>query len=146
VVPCKPMWQSMQPCQISPTVPALMLVMNSCLCLHSILSAIILKLNVSEYMLLRIVFLVLVCGTRAQSLSAPFSYTLYMSKAESYGPDSLQVWRTSVLTTKIFDLILYYISIFSLIFSRFIRFLPEILNGHNNCYKTQLLYSYVDFL
>jgi hypothetical protein len=33
-------------------------------------------------MLIRTLFLVLVCGTRAQSLSAPFSYTLYIGKNE----------------------------------------------------------------
>jgi hypothetical protein len=43
----------------------------------SILSAITYKLNVSGRMLIWTFLLVLVCGTRAQSLSAPFSYTLY---------------------------------------------------------------------
>jgi hypothetical protein len=33
------------------------------------------KLNVSEHMLIRVFLLDLVCGTRAQSLSATFSYT-----------------------------------------------------------------------
>jgi hypothetical protein len=32
-------------------------------------------------MLILTFFLVLVCGTRAQSLSAPFSYTLYTRRA-----------------------------------------------------------------
>jgi hypothetical protein len=40
------------------------------------LSAITDKLNVLEHMLLWTFFLVLVYGTRAQSVSAPFSYTL----------------------------------------------------------------------
>jgi hypothetical protein len=35
------------------------------------------KLNVSGHMLIRTFVLVLVCGTRAQSLSASFSYTLH---------------------------------------------------------------------
>jgi hypothetical protein len=46
----------------------------------SILSAIAHKLNISIQMLIRIFFLLLVCGTRAQNLSATFSYTLYMYK------------------------------------------------------------------
>jgi hypothetical protein len=43
-----------------------------------ILSAINHKLNVSGHILIRTFFLVLVCATRGQSLSAPFSYTLYI--------------------------------------------------------------------
>jgi hypothetical protein len=42
------------------------------------LSAITHKLNVSGHMLMCIFFLVLVCGTRVQSLSALFSYTLWV--------------------------------------------------------------------
>jgi hypothetical protein len=42
------------------------------------LSAVTHKLNVSGHILIWTFFLVLVCGIRAQSLSAPFSYTLYM--------------------------------------------------------------------
>jgi hypothetical protein len=42
------------------------------------LSAITHKLSVSKHMLIWKFFLVLVYGTRAQSLSAPFSYNLYM--------------------------------------------------------------------
>jgi hypothetical protein len=41
------------------------------------LSAVTHTLNVSGHMLITIFFLVLVCGTRAQSLYAIFSYTLY---------------------------------------------------------------------
>jgi hypothetical protein len=41
------------------------------------LSAITRKLNVSGHMLIWTFVLVLVCGTRVQSLSAPFSYTLH---------------------------------------------------------------------
>jgi hypothetical protein len=47
-------------------------------CLHSILSAITKKLNISGHMFIRSFFLLLVCGTGAQSLFAPFSYTLYI--------------------------------------------------------------------
>jgi hypothetical protein len=43
-------------------------------------SAITHKLNVSGHMLMWTFFLVLVCGTRAQSLSTPFIYTLYIKK------------------------------------------------------------------
>jgi hypothetical protein len=42
------------------------------------LSAVTHKFNVSGHMFIWTFFLVLVCGTCAQSLSAPFSYTLYM--------------------------------------------------------------------
>jgi hypothetical protein len=42
------------------------------------LSAIFHKLNTSGHMLIWTVFPVLVCGTRAQSLSALLRYTLYM--------------------------------------------------------------------
>jgi hypothetical protein len=42
------------------------------------LSAITHKLNVSGHMSIWTVFLILLCGTRARSLSAPFSYTLYV--------------------------------------------------------------------
>jgi hypothetical protein len=35
------------------------------------------NISVSSHMLIWTFFLVLVCGTRAQSLPAPFSYTLY---------------------------------------------------------------------
>jgi hypothetical protein len=45
----------------------------------SIFSAITHKLNVSGHMLIWTFFLVLVCGTRAQNLSAPFSYTIYVT-------------------------------------------------------------------
>jgi hypothetical protein len=45
-------------------------------CYKCTLSAITHKLNVSGLMIWTFV-LVLVCGTRAQSFSAPFSYTLY---------------------------------------------------------------------
>jgi hypothetical protein len=38
------------------------------------------KLNISGHMLIRTYFLVLECGTRTQSLSVPFSYTLYIVK------------------------------------------------------------------
>jgi hypothetical protein len=43
-----------------------------------ILSAITHKLNVSGHVLTLTFFLVLACGTRAQSLSAPFNYNLYV--------------------------------------------------------------------
>jgi hypothetical protein len=43
----------------------------------STLSAVTHKLNVSGHMLIRTLFLALVFGIRAQSLYAPFSYTLY---------------------------------------------------------------------
>jgi hypothetical protein len=42
------------------------------------LSAIAHKLNVSRHILVWTFFLILVCGTRAQSLSAPFTYTLFI--------------------------------------------------------------------
>jgi hypothetical protein len=48
------------------------------------LSAITHKWNVFEHMLIWTFFLVLVCGTCAQSLSAPFSYTLYISDIWSF--------------------------------------------------------------
>jgi hypothetical protein len=41
------------------------------------LSATTHKLNVSRHMLIWALFLVLVCGTRAQSVFAPFAYTVY---------------------------------------------------------------------
>jgi hypothetical protein len=47
-------------------------------CYECILSAIIHKLNVSEYMLLRTLFLALLCGTSTQNLSTSFSYILYI--------------------------------------------------------------------
>jgi hypothetical protein len=43
------------------------------------LSAITHEWNVFGYMLIRTYFLVLICGTCSQSLSAPFSYTLQFS-------------------------------------------------------------------
>jgi hypothetical protein len=50
------------------------------LLLYCTLSAISKTLNVSGHMLVNISFLVLACGTRAQRLSAPFSYNLYTNK------------------------------------------------------------------
>jgi hypothetical protein len=48
------------------------------------LSAVTHKLNVSGKMLMWTFFLVSVCGTRAQSLSAPFSYILYGVEVRCY--------------------------------------------------------------
>jgi hypothetical protein len=45
---------------------------------HNILSAITHKLNVSRHMLIWTFFIVLICGTHAQSMSSPFSYILYV--------------------------------------------------------------------
>jgi hypothetical protein len=61
------------------TIPVHTLMLNCCWCLHSILSAITHKLNVSGHTFTWTFFPVLVCGTRAQSLSALFTYTLYSS-------------------------------------------------------------------
>jgi hypothetical protein len=47
-------------------------------CCKYTLSAVTHKWNVSGHMLIWTFFLGLVCGTRIQSLSAPFSYTLYI--------------------------------------------------------------------
>jgi hypothetical protein len=58
--------------------------LNCCRCLHSILSVITHEINVSGHMLIRTFFLVLVCGTRVQNLSAPFSYTPYISNSSSF--------------------------------------------------------------
>jgi hypothetical protein len=60
------------PTKKSPTIPAQILLLNFFWCLHSTLSNIIHKLNVSEHKLLWTFFFALVCGTRDQSLSAPF--------------------------------------------------------------------------
>jgi hypothetical protein len=46
------------------------------------LSTITHKLNVSGHILIWTFFLLLICGTHAQSLSAPFSYTLYTGSAD----------------------------------------------------------------
>jgi hypothetical protein len=43
----------------------------------NMLSAVTHKLNISGQMVIWPIFLVLMCGTSAQSLSAPFSYILY---------------------------------------------------------------------
>jgi hypothetical protein len=64
------------PTQQSPAIPVHTLMLNCCWCLHGILSAITHKLNVSRHMLISIFFLVLVCGTRAQSLASPFNYAV----------------------------------------------------------------------
>jgi hypothetical protein len=67
------------------------------------LSAITHELNVSGHMLIWTFFLVLVCGIRAQSLSAPFSYTAYR----------LCTWRSVVMpaNTKINQDLLRYFSL-----------------------------------
>jgi hypothetical protein len=67
------------PTKQSLTIPAHTLMLNCCWCLGSYLSAITHKVNVSGPMLIRTFCFVLVCGTRAQSLSTPFSYTLYIT-------------------------------------------------------------------
>jgi hypothetical protein len=77
VVACKPMWQNIRAYQ-SPTLPVSTLMLNCCWCLRTILSVITHKLNVTGHMLIWTSFLVLVFGTRGQSLSASFNYTLYI--------------------------------------------------------------------
>jgi hypothetical protein len=49
-------------------------------CYKCTLSAVTHKFNVSGHMLMCTMFLVLVCGTLAQSLFTPFSYALYIDK------------------------------------------------------------------
>jgi hypothetical protein len=70
------MWQNMRAYQTitNNNINANLLIVSS------ILSAIAHKLNVSGHVLIRRIFLVLVCVIRAQSLPASFSYTLYKSK------------------------------------------------------------------
>jgi hypothetical protein len=63
----------------SPTILAHALMLKCCWCLNIILSTITHELNVSGHMLMWTFLLVLVCGTRAESLPAPFSYTLYIN-------------------------------------------------------------------
>jgi hypothetical protein len=75
MVACKPMWQNTRAYQKITNNPCPYI--NAEVLLVSSLSAITRKLNVSGHMLIWIFFLVLVCETRAQNLSAPFSYTLY---------------------------------------------------------------------
>jgi hypothetical protein len=58
VVACKQMWQNTRAYQ---TIPAHTLMLNFCWCVHSILSAITHKLNVSGHMLIWTFFLVLLC-------------------------------------------------------------------------------------
>jgi hypothetical protein len=78
VVACKQTWQNMRAYQAITNIRA---DNNNYIGHNSILSAITHKLNVCGHMLIRIFFLILVCETRVQSLSAPFSYNLYMSKS-----------------------------------------------------------------
>jgi hypothetical protein len=58
------------------------------------------KLNVCGHMLIWTFFLVLACGTRAQSLSAPFSYTLHINiKVCIYIIKFTRVNRNDVIVT-----------------------------------------------
>jgi hypothetical protein len=67
----------------------------------SILSAVNHKLNVSGHMIIWTFVLVLVCGTRAQNLSAPFSYTLHREiKSHCISENCLFVWVSHAFRQK----------------------------------------------
>jgi hypothetical protein len=81
VVACTPMWQNTRAYQTitnnpCPQINAELLLVSTQYSLD-----VTHKLNVSGHMLIWTFFLVLVCGTRAQNLSAPFSYTLHKTSA-----------------------------------------------------------------
>jgi hypothetical protein len=73
-------WRTWRPCSRSSTTYSSVMigVMENMSHSKAISRAITHKLSVSGHMLRWTCFLVLLCGTSAQSLSAHFSYTLYV--------------------------------------------------------------------
>jgi hypothetical protein len=104
-----------------------------------IISAITHKLIVSGHILIW-TFFVLVCGTRTQSLSAPFSFTLYNPALKrnldhSLGCEALQytaVW-SNVISPYFLSLLAIYIRCILLLILRYFTFLKNLLRKCKFC-------------